>query len=111
MCWVKLSTVLTDTTANRKLASVTVELQRKSGSSWVPVKTDKTSTGGKASVTVTPSATTTYTWSVVAGVTGGVYYGAATSPAFTVSVKLAASQPTITGTANVGHKLIARPGT
>ena len=108
---VTLSTVLTDTTANTKLGSVAVHLQRRSGSSWVGVKSVATNNSGAASYTLAPSTTTTYRWYVGARATKTAYYAAAASASFPVKVALRASEPTITGTVRAGSWLTAHHGT
>jgi hypothetical protein len=76
------STTLKDTTTNHAIASASVKLQRKSGTSWITVATKTTSSTGTASDTVKPTANTTYRWSYA----GDATHNAKTSASQTVSV-------------------------
>lgn len=106
-----LSATLIDRTNAQKLGAATIELQRKSGSSWIGVHTATTNALGVTGVRVAPSRTTTYRWHVAARTTSTTHYQAAASGAFVIKVRLAAKTPTIRGTARAGHKLTAHAGT
>jgi 5-hydroxyisourate hydrolase-like protein (transthyretin family) len=79
---VTTSTTIKDSTSSTPIGGIAVQLQRKSGATWVLVGTANTSSSGVASKSVKPTGNIQYRWTFA----GNSSHKTATSPTQTVSV-------------------------